>query len=125
MIKKFEQYNESLRDQMKPKSKEDIKSNMDKFLLRLKDMKDNPKNYENEDFIDTYINILIQTIDTGELISILINEGVIDEVELLYYVMSPGLAFSENYFNRNQNKILDKIYDIIVKNKEKLLEIEL
>jgi hypothetical protein len=124
MIKRFQQYNESIRDKMEPKSDEEVKNSIDKYLNYLKSLKDDPEYYSDVDLIDTYINILIQIIDIGELIKILVDDGTIDPVELLYAIMSPGLSFNNEYFYRIQGKLLDRLYDIIVDNKEKLTEVE-
>lgn len=118
-MKKFKQYNESVRDQMTPIPESEIDNATEKTIEKLKSLKDNPT----ENNMGILINYIIQVMGHGDLFKKLIEDGVIDVVELLYLCLSEYPKSHKIYFDRIKPEILDKIIDYIIENKEKLINV--
>lgn len=119
MIKKFDQYNESIRDQMVGKSDEEVDIAVEKVLKQLEYYKDN---LDDKEAVNTYINLILKMYDLGDFIKLLIDKGAVDGVELLYVIF--GELFNAKYFERNAESVARKIYKYIEKNKEQIKDID-
>jgi len=114
MIKKFNQYNEGLSDQMTPKSNEDIFSSIEKMK---KDV-DNISDKETKIIVD----IVTQIIPADELFEELIEYGV--EIDKILNMCLISNVFEKNeasrYFNGMRPEIIYKLLELIEENKNKL-----
>lgn len=119
MIQKFNQYNESIKDQMVGKSDEEVEVATENLLKQLEYYKDN---LDDDEAVNTYINLILKMYDLGDFFKLLIDKGAVDGVELLYIIF--GETFNVKHFERNGERVARKIYKYIEKNKEKLKDIE-
>ena len=114
MIKKFQQYNEGLRDKMEGKSNEDI-------LSSIKNMKKNVDNLGDKE-AKIIINIATQIIPSDELFEELIEYGL--EIDKLFHMslIVDGLENKEAawYFRGMRPEFLYKLLELIEENKNKL-----
>ena len=89
MILKFEQYNEGLTDKMTPKSDEDVKSAIDKYIEEVKEAVQKAK--DDEEQIEAYVDIRdvlntlmkIKGLNLTELIVELIEKDIISVNEII------------------------------------------
>lgn len=126
MIKKYKQYNEGLTDYMKPKSEEEVKEAQNTFISKLKNRIDNADiEVEFETVLGGLIDVVIQISNTGEVIKEMINDGIIDEVELLYLMLSNFTGPHKRYFIKMKPDIIDRLFKVIEENKDKLDKIDL
>jgi len=116
MIKKFNQYNESLTDKMTPKPIDVILSS----IVKMKKNVDNISDYETQFIID----IVTQIIPSDELFEELIEYGV--EVDKILSMCLINNVFSKKetsrYFNGMKPEIIYRLLELIEENKNKLID---
>jgi len=88
MIKKFKQYNEGLRDEMKPKSDEDVKIGVIKFIKEMEEelkerIEDGDSMYEDEVYNTLNLIQSIHKEDAGGLVKLLIDKKLINANSLI------------------------------------------
>jgi len=124
MIKKFNQYNESIRGEMKPKSEEEIKSGVDGYVKniekKLKDMLvDEDEGDERMDYAYDIFEMLedLYGLETHkDTVKLLIEEDFINADEIYESVLDK--LNQEWYINNSSKPYTTKLLDIIKKKKD-------
>jgi len=117
MIKKFNQYNESLRDKMTGPSEQDVNRGIDNIIFDLKLKVDsNSSDIIAEELLDI-LNAIYG--NKKELLNDLMNNGL-QASEVLFTIID-DLNTAKNDSELNYRKrILKIMFDLIVKNKDKI-----
>lgn len=125
-LNKFNKFiQESIRDEMTPKSEEDINSGLEKLLDELKTNSENV-NYFSETFM-YYLRMIYNT--DRELLDALLDNGIFQASDVLI-TLTDDIDHKENPSEGNKNyklSVMKGLYELIMKNKDniRLDELEL
>lgn len=121
MIKKFNQYNESIRDKMTPKSEEEVDEAKKNLLKRLKEYSLDPDNMAEE--LSYYLQ---STHETAKDIIIDLIEHGLDARDLLIMI-TDELDLNDNPTEADKRyklRVMDIMYRVIKENIDKLEDLE-
>jgi hypothetical protein len=120
MIKKFNQYNESIRDKMTPKSEEELEEAKKDFLNKMKKVSQDPN--EMSETLSYYLQGMYDT--KKELLNDLIDKGL-DAGDLLVMI-TDELDLNEltEREKRYKLRVMDMMYKLIEENIDKIENLE-